>query len=320
MIKDDVLFLYIQLEKVACILFVCGTYLYQEPHNYHGKIIYSNIKVHGEYSLPGKKFKQLFYSCAYRYINARKNVLEPLSDEELQQIGKTLGLSLGININKHLCGLPLNAKVMYLYSPFLFERYHLNEEKLLANEIAQKYGIDPGDIRITGGLQLFHKSIQESHDVDVVIPIDSQDQLRKISKYTNINKDNPVHEFGYVWPLRWFSAEGYLVCPFFIYRNLMPPIENINFNSVNFKEKVSICDDTYGIFNAPLLVTDGKVDLVYCRSTLLRGMLRNGQELSLNCPLCKVSRGLYKNAKVALITNPFKEIANIRDLLSEYST
>jgi len=320
MIKDDVLFLYIQLENVACILFVCDTYLYQEPHNYHGKLMYSNIKVHGEYSVPGKGSKQVFYSCAYRYTDTEKNALEPLSDEELQQVGKTLGLSLGVDINEHLCGPPLKSKVTYLFSPFLFELYHSKEDQLLANEIAQKYGIDPGDIRITGGLQLFPKPIPESHDVDVVIPVDSQDQLRKISNYTNAAKDKPVCEFGYVWPLRWFNTDGYLICPFFVYRNLMPPIEKIIFNGVKFKERVSISDDTYSIFNAPLLITDGKVDLVYCRSTLLRGMLRNGQEISLDCPLCKVTRGLYKGAKVALVTNPFKEIANIKDILSEYQT
>lgn len=316
--KDDVLFLYINLKKVACILFVCDTYLYENPYSYHGKLMYSNKKVHGEYTTSGKKQKQIFYNCAYRYADSKKKAIIPLTDEELQRVGKSLGLSLGSGVDKHLCGPPRKAKVSYLFSPFFHELYHSDKERYLAKEIANQYGINLGDLRITGGLQLFPTPIPESHDIDVVIPIDSQEQLIIISNHINAVKNKQVCEFGYIWPLRWFSEGGHLICPFFVYRNLMPPIEKMAFNGMNFDGKVVISDDTYSVFNAPVLLTDGSINLVYCRSTLLRGMLRKGHKMYLDCPLCTVTNGLYTGAKVAFVTNPFKEIANIKDILSEY--
>ena len=87
-----------------------------------------------------------------------------------------------------------------------------------------------------------------------------------------------------------------------------------------FKGKVYIRDDIYGVFNAPLLITDGDVGFVLFRSTLLRGMFRKGHEVYLNCPVFTATSGLNKGATVAVVTNPFKEIANIKELLSEYRT
>ncbi len=131
-------------------------------------------------------------------------------------------------------------------------------------------------------------------------------------------KKKHVIEYGYMWPLRWFSSEGHLICPFFVYRNLLPPIDRFVSNGLNFKGKVCISDDIYGVFNAPLLITDGGVMFVFCRSTLLRGMLRKGKNLHLDCPEYTVTSGSYKGSKVAIVTNPFKEITNIKDLLDEY--
>jgi hypothetical protein len=278
--------------------------------------MYSNKKVHKEHTLPGKKYKQIFYNCAYCYT-PNKNV-RPLSDEELQNVGKALGLSSGVGIDKHLCGPSENSNCSYLYSPLFIEQYHSKEEQLLANEIGQNYGVDPDDLKITGGLHLFPTHISESHDVDIVIPIDSHNQLTKIFGQIHAVKKKPVIEYGYMWPLRWFSSDGHLICPFFVYRNLLPPIERFVFNGTNFKGKVYINDDIYGVFNAPLLITDGGVKFVFCRSTLLRGMLRKGQDLHLDCPEYTVTSGLYKGNKVAIVTNLYKEIANIKELLSEY--
>lgn len=316
MAKDDVLFLYVEHKDVTCILFVCDTYLYSKQRKFYGKLMYLNKKVHGEYTLPGKKYKQIFYNCAYCYTT-NKNI-RPLSDEELQNIGKTLSLFSGVGIDKHLSGPAENWNYSYLYSPLFNEQYHSKKEQLFANEIGQKYGVDPDDLKITGGLHLFPTPINESHDVDIVIPIDSNDQLTKIFYHIHASKEKPVIEYGYMWPLRWFSSGGHLICPFFVYRNLLPPIDRFVSNGKNFKGKVNIIDDIYGVFNAPLLITDGGVRFVFCRSTLLRGMLRKGKELHLDCPEYKVTSGLYKGNKVAIVTNPFKEIANIKDLLSEY--
>ena len=318
MAKDDILFLYIQFNDVTCILFVCDTYLYLEPNAFYGKLMYSNKKVHEEYTVPGKKFKQILFNCAYRYT--KENMLRPLTDEELQKVGKSLGLALGSGLDKHLCGAPENSKVVFLTSPFFHENYPSEEAQFLANEIGRMYMVDPYDLRITGGLHLFPSNISESHDVDIVISIDSHDQLKNILNDTNSIRIKPVREFGYIWPLRWLSTGGHLICPFFVYRNLIPPIEKLTFNGMHFKGKVQIIDDTYCVFNAPLLITEGRVNLVFCRSTLLRGMLRKGQEIHLDCPQYTVTEGSYTGTKVGFITNPFKEITNIQDILSGYRT
>ena len=318
MTKDDILFLDIQLRDVTCILFVCDTYLYPKANDFYGKLMYTNKRVHGPYMQPRKKSSQILFNCAYRYTT--DNILKPLTDEELQEIGKSLGLMQGLGLDKHLCGIPEGSKVVFLHAPSFLEYYSSDETQSLADEIGITYGVDPKDLRITGGLHLFHPSVAEAHDVDIVVPIDSLDQVRTVFNHVESRKNKPVVEFGYVWPLRWFSTDGHLVCPFFIYRNLTLPIERLTFTGQHYHSKVYITDDMYSIFNAPLLITEGGVGLVFCRSTLLRGMLRKNQIIHLNCPLYVVSQGSFVGEQVAVITNPFKEITNILEILNEYRT
>jgi predicted nucleotidyltransferase len=277
--------------------------------------MYSNVNVHGDNSIRTKTNKSKFFNCAYCYTNLEKKIVRPLSDLELQQIGGKLDLICGIDINKHLNGPKFGSKIKYLNSPHLLDLIDRKKNQLLLDEISNKYLIEVKDLKVIGSIQLFSKEIKNSHDIDIVVSIDSEEQLRNV-----FSSHKRCVEFGYIWPLRWYSRNNHLICPFFIYRGLEPPIKKVSFNGNKYNGKIVIKEDKYGIFNAPLLITDGRIDLVYCRSTLLRGMLRKGHELFLDCPLCKVVEGKYAGANVGFITNPFNEIKNIKNILSEYQT
>jgi hypothetical protein len=68
----------------------------------------------------------------------------------------------------------------------------------------------------------------------------------------------------------------------------------------------------------PVVETKGAIDLLIFRSTLLRGMLRRNQILKINCPLYEVVKGTYSGAMAGVITDPFTEIVNIKDVLYEW--
>ena len=77
-------------------------------------------------------------------------------------------------------------------------------------------------------------------------------------------------------------------------------------------------DTRFSIFNMPIVETKSLVDLLIFRSTLLRGMLKKGQFIDIDCPLCVVEEGIYSGAMVGLITDPFMEIININQILNEW--
>jgi hypothetical protein len=314
--NDTNLFIQFQFPQNHVIMFACDTYLYTKEEDICGKIMYTSIAVHGTDSICEKHSSELLYKTAYRH--SANNEIYALSDTELQNIGMSLGFEKGKELNNHLCYFSKNVVRKLIPAMSFLDHYYSEDAMILADEVATKYRVEPKDLLITGGLQLFPRPIHEAHDIDIVIPIDRSEQLDNgiFKSATGINET--VVEYGFRWPLRWRSSRGHLVCPFFVYRSMEPciakafPLKNM------VRNIVTVTDDSYGIFNTPVILVKGECGAVFCRSTLLRGMIKNGYKMDICCPVYHVTDGKLKGNNIAVITNPLKEILNIREILNGY--
>ncbi len=314
--NDGVLFYKIILKNTECILFVSDIFLYQSPRSFFGKLMYTTQPVFGKKSLFIRKSEKVFFKAAYRYMN--NNTIIPLTDSQLQTIGINLGLIKGTFLDRLLCGPPSEVETEIMLAPRLIDYYNINDIAWLLDIICSAYNITSNDLLLTGSLHLFPRPLENVHDIDIVIPVDSLHHLNLINKYYLSSEINLVSEYNYIWPLRWYNDSGQIICPFFIYRGLSPPVLKIRPLGKNISGRVRIVDTRFSIFNMPIVETKSLVDLLIFRSTLLRGMLKKGQFIDIDCPLCVVEEGIYSGAMVGLITDPFMEIININQILNEW--
>jgi len=258
--NDTTLFISVDLPSGPVILFACDTYLYSREQDIPGKLMYSGEAVHGTDSIREVHAEYMLYKTAYR--RSPGNSMYVATDAELQTIGVSLGLKSGSGVDQHLCCLPDGLSGTLMSAPGFLATYDTKEARLLADEIGEKYGVAPGDLHITGGLQLFPRPIQEAHDVDIVVPVDDCDQLNTVLAHGASERTEPVYEYGFRWPLRWRSSRAHLVCPFFVYRHLPPCVSVFTPTGEIMQSTVTVADDRFSIFNAPTVLVRGLCDVL----------------------------------------------------------
>ncbi len=316
--KDNIIFVKFTLNGIVCILAVTDLFLYSSLKKVFGKLMYTSQPLYGKNSIVIKDVNHhSFYKAAYFY---KKNKIVPLTDKELLQIGIKIGLKKGEHLDNLLCGPPPNSPKNFIFPKKLIDCYNHIEICNLLNTISKFYKVSNDDILLTGGLLLFQTPLKYAHDIDVVIPVDSLEHLNLIIKSYTSFRIKLVKEYGYIWPLRWYTEEKKIICPFFIYRGLLPPVIRVKYLNEKILTTIKISDTKFSIFNMPIIETEGPIDLLIFRSTLLRGMLKRKQILKINCPLYEVVKGIYSGAIAGVITDPFTEIINIKDVLHEWTT
>lgn len=312
MVRDSLLWMIANKGKDTAILSVTEPFLYKDIEKAPGKVLYSTSCPYEEKSITTTLFGRTFYKTAYQ---KHQNRIMGVSDSTIQRHSAELGMPRGTGIDSNLSMLTRDWQVSLIWPRPVIEMYPDLGGVQVVKEIESAYDCDASLVLLAGGLLLHLKPLREAHDLDVLIPIDSFSQLSSIHSFISKSSSGKVMEYGLRWPLRWFATNGVLVCPFFVYRLLSPPLEAANIQPEKIAGEVIIRNTDYGVFNMPFYETSGVISRLVCRSTLIRGMLRAGQRLCISCPLIRITKGTLMGELAGLITDPWTEIVNFKEVV-----
>ncbi len=302
---DDALWAHVVTDIAECYLAVFDPFLYAARPT-AGKLMYSSIRPFGARTLERvTPDNRSLFRCAYRYDG--EFAVVAITDSEIQQVAESFGLPSGTEMDAGLSSFNNAPFVEFCGSDIFISRYSSSGALAILDEISRAYGCEPRDIRLSGGLQLFGGALESAHDIDVVIPIHSQEQARHIAAFPIPSSAQRVCEFGYKWALRWVNRHGTIVCPFFVYTAIEPPVRSVA-PAGSLDATLTVEDATYGIFNSPCYAVRGGVDLLLFRATLVRGFIAEGQALPVRAPVYSVTEGGCRGARVAVVTNPWDQV------------
>lgn len=280
------------------------------------KLIYASYKPYGTNSVRQNTVKKkTMYSVAYRLEN-HKTV--HVSDSEIQKSAQSAGFQVGYGAHANLSIVKHDIIVNLFPSIRLLDRFPSDEGYNVSSIVAQEYGINTHDIRLTGGAQINENVIRKQHDLDVIIPIESYEHAERVWRKIRGKSENHIIEHGFKSPMRWYAKNSYMICPFFIYGKMDIPILDMRLGPI-VEKKVVVVDSRLSLFNMPLFEVIGELDFVAFRSRIVRAAISEGMALHVNSYSILVTKGNWKGRKGVLITNPFDQVHNLSHILSKWN-
>lgn len=292
--KDDIVWAVVYSDGEMFAFSVNTPYLYSGSSFEYGKLMYSTINPFGEKAL------SISYSGeAWHKISSvdSKGKIIPKTDQEIQSIARSMGFLSGVGVNRSLSELPSHQVRNTIPSRKIdnvITDYDAEYVREIVLEACEHYGINEGDIHVAGSLNLFPRPLQEAHDVDMVIFVDSESMLEKYSRFPRPRYAREVFEFGKVWPLRWWTKEGFLICPFFVYRKLPLMVESVELTEIEWAGQLIVKDARYSLFELIILETISKNRWVIVRNGALRGEFFYNQKIYVRGCLSLITSGQLK--------------------------
>ena len=313
---DDIVWIYGTIGKYEFLFFLTDTYLYKDDiYNAPAKLIYSTCKPFRKGNISKYFLGKKWYSVVNRKIN---NNIIFLTDKEIQKIARIKYNIESANLfDANLSKINSCDNLRLIWSIPFISRFNSNIALKVCNEIASFYQVDINEIKITGGSLISCNNFEDTHDLDIIIKIDTLKQLEFLSELHIPHYSSQVIEYGVRWPLRWRTKNNNkIVCPFFIYGDIKEQIYTVNPLKNKISENIKINNDLFGIFNMPIYSIDASVKYLIIRNRIVRDLIKNNFTFRIFAPLYKVTSGMLKNQIVAVITNPWVQIENFSSLIS----
>lgn len=313
---DDIYWIHSQLRNRNFFFFYTEPFFHQTKDGVPAKLIYSSIKPYGINSIKRNILRRTMYRVAYR-MNDQK--ITHISDYEIQQAARRFGFFEGKGLHANLSVIQ-NENISNITPSVQFsERFPCSTGHKAADIIAKEYNISSDDLKLTGGAQLNASDINEQHDLDVVIPVTSYEHAGEIWNKMCFRSDKFVVERGFKSPMRWLLFNNTLiVCPFFIYSKMEIPIIDMKIGPI-VEKNVTITDSRFSFFNMPLFEVNGGPDFVAFRSRIVRSAITENTSLQVKARTVQVTNGNWKGRCGILITDPFREVGNLDQVLRRWN-
>jgi hypothetical protein len=286
---DEIYWIYSSTKNIKNISFHTEPYLPHDKNLIPSKLIYASSQPYGKSTVMHHcDSKSVMYRVAYKFNNKD---IRHVSDKEIQDVAYTFGLKRASGIHSNLSSI-INSDIDKIVpsSKFL-DRFTSNRARHVSNSIAKEYGIKTEEIKLTGGAQINGKSIDEQHDLDVIVPVLSNEHAGLIWKEIKSKVKGHVIERGFISPMRWYSPDSSMICPFFIYDKKMDiPILDMKLGET-VNTRVTVSDARLSLFNMPLFKVIGDVDFIAFRSRIARATIVENTQLIISAPLILVTKG-----------------------------
>lgn len=299
-LEDDIWWLICETSTERLCYYLTSPYFNQDDDNYYAKLVYKTTKPFKNGNIAKLKNEEKWYKTIHKFDNKKKITI---SDSKIQSISNSYGFINGNGYWSHLTKVPKIRVARIIKPPLIHDIYKDKSLNTLLGRISELYSIHLNDILLTGSGGLFHEPINQLNDLDIVIPIDSIEQLKAINYQKVPKNSNSIKLKDKNWPLRWSKELDLIICPFFVYRKLNIPITKLNLTQTKVIGKVEIIDVSYGIFNLPIFECKGVVNKIIINSTFVRGLLEVGMVLEIKGIIYDIVEGYWTGETVAIVSN-----------------
>lgn len=317
-IKDSLYF----LRQDGCFVFSHG-YYHPTPGYFIGKIIYYP-QAEGDADIWGRRYQAMHKA----WINGEHvAIMNDVQIVKQYEVDPTLDPDKPRPlVADYTLEFPLDDFVGYFdpaRSLTLCREIYPETVKTWATQAAELMDFPLDRLGVTGSLA-YGKIEETDMDFDVIFMGDLEQNLRVRNKLHRFSGelDRRVFEFGRYWPIRIYH-NGFLLCPFFVYRNWDDvPLAEAEISVIERDVRVTgtIADDTHNaylpiIFQLKDVVLDGKEreDLrVICYDGSIRGEYWEDDRIWLEGRLLKITdrRGEYDAVAVDISFNISKKKPN----------
>lgn len=203
---DNIYWIYSKKNNIKHISFHTEPYLAYTDGIIPSKLIYTSSKPYGDdTAIQEDDSDCAMYRVAYKY---RDDELAHVSDDEIQSAAYKLGLNKAKGIHSNLSDILISDIERIIPTEAFIKRFSNKMGASVSLSVGKEYSIDPDFIKITGGAQINGKSIENQHDLDVVIPILSYGHAQQVWNRIKSKSDGFVIERGFISPMRWISEQS----------------------------------------------------------------------------------------------------------------
>ena len=310
---DDVCWLKVRRKDWVGFFFETDPFLVWPGAPRAAKLLYSTQPPYGNSSIRRGGGAYALYHVARRRP-AGGDI--PTTDREMQAVADAAGFPCASFPHSNLSQVQLREIEALSSSVAFSKRFDEPAAREFATEVSRRFEISPPELHLTGGAQIVRGHIEDFHDIDVVIPIWNSTHAKNILVSARRSSASVV-EHGLVWPLRWRTSKGLLVCPFFVCAetSLLPARGLVPLNDKPETFAVTVEDDTLGLLNMPFYVTSGTHEFLALRNRLLRGVITRGDLLIGAGIRALVTEGANAGSEGILLFEPEAQIRNFSEYL-----
>ncbi len=296
--EDNILWLICEQKSVRLCFYMLAPYLHEDKNNFYAKLVYSTQECFQEGNILKVKGEEKWYKTIHYMENDKRRTVDDL---HVQELACRFGFDRANGVWSSLNAIPKESITKIVYPPKILDVYGESEIKDLLQEIADFYDLRVEDLTLSGSGGFFRSPISKLNDLDVIVPINSEEQLVAINELKIPLTANKVRQKNKFWSLRWINDFNLIVCPFFIYGEIGNPVVNIRQTDKRVKGKIKITNSNYGIFNIPLYECVGVIESLMIKASFLRGEIKNNSIFVIDCPIYVVTEGLWAGREIALI-------------------
>ena len=313
---DDVEWVEVRSGADRLRFFSTSPYLNKSSTLKHGRLAYSTSPPFGDSSIAKVGKHERWFKVIHRMDGDRRTAV---SVDTMLAVAATHGFKEGTGLHRNLVEIPVEQISDCIGAPRALTLFPAGNE--IIADVAAHYQVDPMEVRLTGAASAIGERFESVRDLDVVIPVKNEEHA------TSIASREPAHgrfdvPIGPNWSaalghsyssIRWRHRTGMIVCPFFVYATLSPPVVETRPTGRRASGRVRVTEAVHGLFNTHCYVSSGVAPHLMIRSTLARGEVRSGLEIAINCPIHEIVAGDWAGSEVAVVNAP--HLGFDRDLL-----
>lgn len=291
------------------VLFFCTSpYLNATDEARHGRMVYSASRPYGSASIERRIGERSWFKVTHRIVGERR---VSVSVPEMLSVAEQFGFTEGAGIHRNLVRIPATRIFEEFTAPPVSSLYPEQVASVI-QDIATRYGISVSAVGVTGSASAIGERYSKLRDLDVVIPLDTREQVEAASRSESECGEYDVG-LGENWAkalnrphssIRWRHNSGMVICPFFTHGRLVPPVVQLELTNRRAVGSITVTDSTYGVFNTHYYKCAGACSHLMICSTLGRGEVRPGLRVTIDCPIGIITRGAWKGAEVAIVNQP----------------
>lgn len=294
-------------EEASLLFFCTSTYLNTTTEALHGRLAYSTAPPFGSSSIAKTGRTGTWYKVIHRRDGEQRTAV---SVDAMLEVAAEHGFRRGAGLHRNLVRIAANQVIQRETSPSALSVYP--DQASIIEDVAATYQVEPAELMVTGAASAIGEDYASIRDLDVVVPIRDPAQAHELSVRPprRGRYDVPV---GANWAralgrehssIRWRHNSGMIVCPFFIYREVTPPVVDCRPTGRRVAGRVEILSAVHGRFNSHAYLCRGAIRHILICSTLGRGEVRAGLAITIDCPIFEVTRGAWEGSAVAIVNSP----------------